>query len=128
MSNLSNTVYYNQPNQIDPSLNQQKQLDGDPISQLPVDQNPPNPHEIELINTLFKKNRKTMDIVLDEAKDALFVVLLVIISCLPQLDKLLHKFIPITEKSPYILLLIKGLIAGALFWLIKHFYLSRKST
>ena len=127
MSNLSNTVYYNQttqPNQVDPSF----KLDGDPISQLPVDQNPPNPDEIQLINTLFKKNRKTMDIVFDESKDALLVALLVIISCLPQLDKLLHKFIPITEKSPYILLLIKGLLAGALFWLIKHFYLSKKST
>ncbi|MEY3120005.1 MAG: hypothetical protein RL548_362, partial [Bacteroidota bacterium] len=58
---MSNQVYYNQPTQIEPSLNQQK-LDGDPISQLPVDQNPSNPHEIQLINTLFKKNRKTMDI------------------------------------------------------------------
>ena len=124
MSNLSNTVYYNQPNQTDPSF----KLDGDPISQLPVDQNPSNPHEIQLINTLFKKNRKTMDIVLDEAKDSLLIALLVIISCLPQLDKLLQKFIPLTEKSPYILLLIKGLIAGGLFWLIKHFYLSKKST
>lgn len=51
MSNLSNTVYYNQPNQTDPSF----KLDGDPISQLPVDQNPSNPHEIQIINTLFKK-------------------------------------------------------------------------
>ena len=53
MSNLSNTVYYNQttqPNQVDPSF----KLDGDPISQLPVDQNPPNPDEIQLINILFK--------------------------------------------------------------------------
>ena len=47
-------------------------------------------------------------LVFDESKDALLVALLVIISCLPQLDKLLHKFIPITEKSPYILFLIKG--------------------
>ena len=69
-----------------------------------------------------------MDIVLDEAKDALLIALLVIISCLPQLDKLLQKFIPLTEKSPYILFLIKGLIAGGLYWLIKHFYLSKKST
>jgi len=127
---MSNTVYYNQPTQptqTDPSYGY-GYGDGDPISQLPVDQNPPKPDEIQLINTLFKKNRKTMDIIFDELKDALLVALLVIISCLPQLDKLLHRFIPITEKSPYILLLIKGLITGILFWLIKHFYLSKKST
>lgn len=101
---------------------------GDSIAHLPVDQNPPSPNEVQIIDTLFKKHRNTMEIIMDEAKDSVLAGVLVILFALPQVDNLINKFVPVSEKSIYILLLIKGLIATIAFWLIKHFYLSRKST
>jgi hypothetical protein len=100
---------------------------GDPISQLPVDKNPPNINEIHIIDTLFKKHRKTMDVILEEAKDAIIVGLLIIGFCLPQVDNIINKILPISQKSLYFLLAIKGILASIIYWFIKHFYLSRKS-
>lgn len=99
---------------------------GDSIAQLPVDQTTPNYDELQIIDTLFKKNRKTMDIVFEEAKDAMIVALLVILFCLPKVDDMIKNFLPITVNSPYILALVKGLGVASLFWLVKYFYLSRK--
>ena len=115
------SIQYGQPT---PSISLQA---GDPIAQLPVDQTPPNINEIHIIDTLFKKHRRMMDVVFEEAKDALIVGLLIITFCLPQIDTIISKILPMTQKSPYFLLLAKGLFASILYWLIKHFYLSRKS-
>lgn len=122
---MSSVVQYNYPNH---SVNVSNiSSGGDPITQLPVDQNPPSPMELQIVDTLFKKHRKTMDIIFDEAKDAIIVTILIIIFCLPQVDNMIKKFLPIANRSLYILVLFKGLVAAILFWLIKHFYLSRKS-
>lgn len=101
---------------------------GDPIAQLPVDQNPPSNTEVQIIDTLFKKHRGTMDVIAEESKDALIVAILVIVFSMPQVDALVMKVLPMTENSPYILVLVKGVVAAALYWLVKHFYLSRKSS
>jgi hypothetical protein len=100
---------------------------GDAIAQLPVDQNPPSNTEVQIIDTLFKQHRSTMDIIVEESKDALLVAFLVILVSIPQTNSLINRFIPITINSPYILLLVKGLAAAMLYWLVKHFYLSRRT-
>ena len=107
---------------------QQGNIEGDSISNLPVDQNPPSPNETQIIDTLFKKHKSTMEVIMDEGKDSFLAGILVILFSLPQIDNFIQKFIPVTEKSIYILLLIKGLIAMFAFWLIKHFYLCRKGS
>lgn len=101
---------------------------GDPINQLPVDKNPLLPNEVHIIDTLFKKHRGAMDMIFEEAKDSVLVASLVILACMPQIDLFIHRMIPISQQSPYFLLLAKGLIAAFLYWLIKHFYLSRNNT
>lgn len=115
---MANYIPNNQPGM-------QQQPIGDPIAQLPVDQSQPSNSEIQIINTLFKKNRKTADIIVDEAKDAILVGVLVAIFCIPQVDEQLKKYVPITRNSLPILILIKGMAATFLFWIITHFYLSR---
>ena len=110
--------------QTEPSLSFQA---GDPIAKLPVDKNPPNINEIHIIDTLFKKHRRTIDVIFEEAKESLIVGLLIITFCLPQVDSILTKFLPITQKSLYFLLLLKAILASILYWFMKHFYLSRKS-
>lgn len=117
------SVQYNKPI---PAMTMQMQS-GDPIAQLPVDKTHPSQNEIHIIDTLFKKHRGTMDIIFEEAKGAIIVGLLVIMFCLPNIDSIIQKFLPITQKSLYFLLLVKGIIASVIYWLVKHFYLSRKS-
>ena len=69
-----------------------------------------------------------MDTVVDEAKDSLIIGLLFIIFSLPFVDGLIKRVLPMTEKSSYILVVVKAVAVMALYWLIKHFYLSRKSS
>jgi uncharacterized integral membrane protein len=143
MSLKKMSVYYNQQVQNTPSIPSVPSIpsipsaqnphsvgneapDGDLITQLPIDQQQPTPHEVQIIDTLFKKHKGTMDVMFEEAKDSIIVALVIILFCLPQVDATIQKLLPITHKSPYILMLIKALAAGVLFWLLKHFYLSRK--
>ena len=100
---------------------------GDPIAKLPVDQSQPTSNELQIVNSLFTKHRSTMDTVMEEAKDSLIIGLLFVIFSLPLVDSLIKRILPMTEKSPYILVAIKAVAVMALYWLIKHFYLSRKS-
>ena len=100
---------------------------GDPITQLPVDKTPPSQNEIHIIDTLFKKHRGTMDVIFEEAKDSIIVCILVIMFCLPYIDNFVYKMLPMTQKSIYFLVLVKGLLASFIYWILKHFYLSRKS-
>jgi hypothetical protein len=107
--------------------NQNFPNNGDPILHLPIDQNIPMPNEVHIIDTLFKKNRGAMNMIFEEGKDSIIVALLIIASCLPQINDAFHKILPITQNSPYFLFVVKGVVFGLFFWLIKHFYLSRKS-
>ena len=100
----------------------------DPISALPTDKHEPTPSELHVIHTLFNdsSNKKSMTTIFVEAKESLIVGILFVILSIPQIDILINKILPITEKSSYILLLIKVLIIMLLFWLVKHLYLAKK--
>ena len=98
---------------------------GDTLAQLPVDETPPTNNEVQVVETLFKKHPKEMNSLFNELKDPALVAILVIAISLKQVEDLIKRFIPPADKSPYLLVLIKGLIVAVLYWLIKHFYLSR---
>lgn len=106
--------------------NQTNLSQGDLIQQLPVDRIQPSNSEIHLVNTLFKEHKNTLDVIADESKESVLIALLVVLVSLVQITEFINKILPITVNSPYILVIVKGLIAGVLFWIIKHFYLSRK--
>ena len=97
----------------------------DVLSTLPTDKIPPTQSELQILNTLFN-HKKEINNILSEAKEAIIVGIIFLLFSVPQLDSLIQKFIPITEKSTYILLLIKILFVIVLFWVIKHFYLIKK--
>ena len=99
--------------------------DFDFISELPTDKNKPSDNEYRIINTLFKE-KNTINIIFKDMQDSFIVGILFVIFSLPMLDSLIIKFIPVAEKSIYVLLCIKVLSIMLLFWVIKHFYLSRK--
>jgi hypothetical protein len=97
----------------------------DLIYELPTDKIEPSQDELKIVNNLFKKNKKFMTRIANELKDPLLVGILYIIFSFSKIDELIQKFIPITNNSPYILLLIKTGILMIIYWFVKHFYLSR---
>ena len=101
---------------------------GDDINTLPVDKNPPSVNEIHLVNSLFNEQDKgILNTILIEGKDAILVGILFILFSLPQVDELLFKILPSSQNSIYILLGIKAILITIVWWVIKYFYLSRKT-
>lgn len=100
---------------------------GDIIDELPVDNNQPKHDELRIVNTLFKENEGTMTKIGRELKDLFVIGILFILFSLPQVDNMIKKVFPPAVNSIYILVGIKTLIVMVLFWVIKYFYLSKKS-
>ena len=100
----------------------------DLISQLPTDQTPLNHDEIFVLQTLFKEeNRKDISRIFIELKDAVLGGILFAILSLPQVNQLLARFVPSTQKSPLILIGLKTIIFISLYWIILNFALAKKS-
>jgi len=100
----------------------------DIISQLPVDETQPSYNELRIVNKLFKEHTSTINKLATEAKDSVLIGLLFVLFSLPQLDELIGRIWPSTQKSPYILIFIKVIIIMAMFWGLKHSHLARKTS
>jgi hypothetical protein len=107
--------------------NIQQGTTGDPISHLPVDQSQPTSNELQIVNTLFTTHKNTVNTIVQEVKDSMLIGVLFVVFSLPMIDNLIKRILPLSEKSPYILVVTKALAVMALYWLINHFYLSRKN-
>ena len=68
-----------------------------------------------------------MNSLFSEAKESIIVGIIFLIFSIPAIDSVIKSIIPATNNSSYILLLIKILFVMVLFWVLKHFYLSRKT-
>ena len=101
-------------------------LMSDNINSLPTDKNNPSEVDKNITDTIFGENSTVTEKLVKEGKDVFILGLLFIIFSLPQLDDIIKKFIPLTANSIYALILTKAILLMASFWLIKHFYLSRK--
>ncbi len=97
----------------------------DNLSSLPTDKNNPSEVDKNMTDTIFGANLSITQKLVKEGKDMMIIGLLFISLSLPQVDELIKKFVPATQNSVYILILIKAIMVMVLFWLIKHFYLSR---
>ena len=97
----------------------------DNLSSLPTDKNNPSEVDKNMTDTIFGANLSMSQKLVKEGKDMMIIGLLFIALSLPQVDELIKKFIPAAQNSDYILILIKAIMVMVLFWLIKHFYLSR---
>lgn len=100
--------------------------DADIIEQLPVDQSLPTHDEINLINTIFKKEKTNIQKILNEFKDVLFVGIIFIVLSIPYTENMIKSIVPMTYNYTYLTLIIKALIFIVLFWLIKNFWLIQK--
>ena len=99
---------------------------GDKLKDLPTDSTVPTHDEVQIMQALFENNKKDVKNLFSGIKEVLFVIVLVFILFLPPVTKWLDKVLPV-NKSPYILVLIKSLIIGIIFWLVNHFYLAKRN-
>lgn len=105
----------------------QYQQGGDNINTLPIDKTPPTQDELYLVNNLFEEpNKSILTKLMGDMKDTILIAILFILFSLPQINEIIHKIVPATTNSIYILLVIKAIIMACTWWIIKYFYLSRK--
>lgn len=98
----------------------------DNIDTLPTDQNSPSHAEIQIVDQLFKQKHNTIHKILEGTKDIVVVGFIFLLFSLPQLDDILKKLIPATEKSSYVLIAVKALFFMFVYFLVKNLYLVRK--
>jgi len=99
----------------------------DSIKSLPTNTDIINDLDLQIVNNLFGTSNKSIkENVLHEAKDLIIISILFIILSLPQTDKILQKYLPITNNYVYNIIL-KTIIFVIFYWVIKHFYLIRKN-
>ena len=96
--------------------------DADEIDTLPYDKSVAPTEDMEMLSKLFKEGKTNSS----QFKDPLIAAVLYIIMSIPQIDKLVIKLVPVVNMYPYTLIIVKALLVMFLFWLIKHFHLSRK--
>ena len=97
---------------------------GDDISSLPVDQTPVDESEMQIFNTLFSSKDKPS--FSREIKSILFMVILYVLFAQQFIDNFINKFIPISAKLPYMLVVIKALLFSVIFWVVNKTFIKKK--
>jgi hypothetical protein len=104
----------------------QLQSMGDLIRELPSDQTVLSHNEEKIADTLFQKQKSTVDLILEKSKDILLVGILFMIFSMSQTNEFIHKFVPFSNTSEYTLIIVKTCIVMALFFILKNIHLARK--
>jgi hypothetical protein len=95
----------------------------DLIDDLPSDNKPLTNNEKVVIDTFFIKKKINF---FNEMKDIIIIIILYLILSIPSVDFYINKFIKISQKSYYILAIIKAFLFAIFFCFLKNFYLSNK--
>lgn len=98
---------------------------GDPLTNLPTDKNVPSHQEVKILETFFQE-KNTVEKVLVNSKDVLVIGLFFLLFSLPPADELIKKWLPVTQKSEYLLLGLKTVVFMLAYFIIKNVYLVRK--
>jgi hypothetical protein len=98
----------------------------DNINDLPIDKKMRQTEiEIELIDTIFKGEPSTLKVLIDEIKEPLIVGVLFVLFSLQYVESVTQSLLPLTNNSPIFIMITKVIFIMILFWIIKHFNLSR---
>jgi len=101
-------------------------ISGDIIDNLPIDQSTPSHNEIQLVDTLFQKQKTMLQMIMSESKDVILIGFLFLLFLLPQIDEIIKKIIYSANNSEYILMISKVLLFMLAYFLLKNMYLVRK--
>lgn len=101
-------------------------ISGDIIDNLPTDQTIPSHNELQLVDTLFQKQKTMLEIIMTESKDVIIVGFLFLLFLLPQTDEIIKKVVYSANNSEYILMISKVLLFMLAYFLLKNMYLVRR--
>lgn len=98
----------------------------DYIDDLPIDDKMRQTEiELELLDSIFKHEPSALQIFFDELKEPFIVGILFLIFSLQYTDNLIQSLLPLTNNSPIFIMSSKIILIMILFWIIKHFNLTR---
>lgn len=101
-------------------------VQSDIIDNLPVDESIPSQNELQILDTLFKKQLSIFERLLHECKDILLAGFLFIIFSTPQSDTVLLKIVPQVQNSYYIRIIAKCVCFMFVYFVIKNLHLARR--
>lgn len=97
-------------------------LYSDNLETLPSDLVEPLEYEKTIINNLFGSVNKNKELK-DELKRLILMFVLFIVFSFPIFTTILEKILPISNKSVYIAIILKGILFVGSFWIINNFAL-----
>ncbi len=71
----------------------------DSLDLLPVDKTSPSHSEIQIMETLFKENKSSLEKLYDGLKDIIIIGVVFVLFSLPQVDNVLQTHLPSTSTS-----------------------------
>jgi hypothetical protein len=93
----------------------------DYIDTLPVDRNIRQSEvEMELIRTLFKKNKSAFETAVKETYEPGLVGLLFLVFSIPYSDNIIKSIFPVTTNLEIVFLAVKTILVMVCYWLLKH--------
>jgi uncharacterized integral membrane protein len=97
--------------------------DADPIESLPTDKDNVSANSLHLLNTFFTEKESHVRVMLGELREVVILAILYILISLPQVDSFLLNIFSFTNNSPIILMVVKGVVLGILYYVTTNFKL-----
>lgn len=98
------------------------QKNSDSIDDLPSDTSTLTVRETDILNSIFKQPEvKHSQSLTNDLNNLVIVIVLFVCINIPGLDTITTKYIPITGKSPYFLLLFKTLVFTVLYYILVNY-------
>lgn len=99
-------------------------IGGDRLTSLPVDQVPPSPEEVHLMEVFFKEKKSKIDQLFHHGKDLIILGLIFVCLSLPQTEILIKKFCPSASSFPT-MVAIKTVLLVFVFAVVQNIYLAK---
>lgn len=96
----------------------------DSLDTLPTDESTPTGRETEIIDQLFPASNTPK--LIQDFKDVLVVGAIFFVINISPIDRLIQKYVSVSESSEYAMIGIKALLGMILYFVIKYFYLMKK--
>jgi hypothetical protein len=99
----------------------------DKIDELPTDTTAVTGNEIQILDSLFKRQKADINKLLKGTQDIALAGLLFIVFSVKPVEEMIVKFVPSSGTSPYILLGVKAILFMVCLFVLKNMYLARVS-
>lgn len=98
---------------------------GDLIERLPTDNHPMHHKELDVVRSVFGDTPIGDNNFFSDVKDLVLLLTIFIVVSLPQMSSVIHRFVPASQQSEYIDILVRGLLLVCIYYIMKHVHLVR---